>query len=483
MPVRPERRVAATAQFAVAALAVVAMAPLSHANAADEHRVTLDDQTAIAVTIYNNNLAMIRDYRRVKLRLGENHLAFVDVSGQMRPETAILTSSDNVAFNLLEQDFNYDLLTPRKLLEKSVGKEVTVIRINPRTKEEERLRAKVLSTNGGAVFEIDGKIYTGHIGRIVYDRVPENLRARPTLVVTLSSKTTVNAPIELTYLTRGLSWRADYVALLNETENKLNLNGWVTLNNRSGTTYKNARLQLVAGDVAQVSRPASVARLRREAMKAQEDRSMQRQALFDYHVYTLQRPTTISHNQQKQVALLKASNVSVVKEYRLEGLSSYYRYRYSYSRPAKADVWLIFDNTKKANLGLPLPKGTIRAYKKDAAGKAVFIGEANIGHTAEGETVRLRVGKAFDVSGERVQTDYKKEGLARYTYETAYKITLRNAKRTPVRITVSEPIPGDWKIVAESNKHVKVSAHRAEWKIEVPAKGKTELTYRVRTDF
>ncbi len=478
MPVRSERRVAAAALIAVVA------APLAHANAADEHRVTLNDQTALAVTIYNNNLAMIRDYRRVKLRLGLNHLAFIDVSGQMRPETAILTSSDNVAFNLLEQDFNYDLLTPRKLLEKSVGKEVTIVRTNPRTKEEERLRAKVLSTNGGAVFEIDGKIYTGHLGRLVFDRVPENLRARPTLVVTLSSKATVNAPLELTYLTRGLSWRADYVAVLNETENKLNLNGWVTLNNRSGTTYRNARLQLVAGDVAQVARrPMATMRLRREAMKAGVDQSMRREALFDYHVYTLQRPTTIAHNQQKQVALLKASNVSVVKEYRLQGSTSYYRYRYSSIRPAKADVWLIFNNTKKANLGLPLPKGTIRAYKKDAAGKAVFIGEANIGHTAEGETVRLRVGKAFDVSGERVQTDYKKEGLARYTYETAYKITLRNAKRTPVRVTVSEPIPGDWKMVAESQKHVKVSAHRAEWKVDVPAKGKTELTYRVRVNF
>jgi hypothetical protein len=478
MPVRSERRVAA------AALLVVATAPLSSANAADEHRVTLDDQTAIAVTIYNNNLAMVRDYRRVKLRLGTNRLAFVDVSGKMRPETAILTSSDNVSFNLLEQNFNYDLLTPRKLLEKSVGKEVTIVRTNPQTKEEERLRAKVLSTNGGAVFEIDGKIYTGHLGRVVFDRVPENLRARPTLVVTLASKATVNAPIELTYLTRGLSWRADYVALLNETENKLNLNGWVTLNNRSGTTYKNARLQLVAGDVAQVARtPRATARLRRDAMKAREARAMRRQALFDYHIYSLQRPTTIAHNQQKQVALLKASNVSVVKEYRLQGTRYYYRYRYSAHRPTKADVWLIFDNTKKANLGLPLPKGTIRAYKKDAAGKAVFIGEANIGHTAEGETVRLRVGKAFDVSGERVQTDYKKEGLARYTYETAYKITLRNAKRTPVRVIVSEPIPGDWKIVTESQKHVKVSAHRAEWKVDVPAKGKTELTYRVRVDF
>jgi hypothetical protein len=477
MFVRPETRAAAAVLLAGAAV------PFANAHAAVEHRVTLDDQTAIAVTIYNNNLAMVRDYRRVKLLLGENKLAFVDVSARIRPETAILTSANNVSFNLLEQNFNYDLLTPKKLLEKSVGKEVTVIRTDPRTKEEERLRAKVLSTHNGTVFEIDGKIYTGHIGRVVFDRVPENLRARPTLVVTLDAKETVNAPIELTYLTRGLSWRADYVALLNETEDKLDLNGWVTLNNRSGTTYRNARLQLVAGDVAQVSRPRAAARLRREAKRADAVRSMKQQALFDYHVYSLQRPTTIAHNQQKQVALLKASGVNVVKEYRLPGSSSYYRYRYSSPRPMKANVWLIFDNTKKAHLGIPLPKGTIRAYKKDASGKAVFIGEANIDHTAENETVRLRVGRAFDVSGERVQTDYKKEGLARYTYETAYKITLRNAKRNPVKVTVSEPIPGDWEMVAESHKHTKVSAHRAEWKIDVPAKGKTELTYRVRVNF
>lgn len=482
MFVRPERRVAAAALLAVA-LAPASLALSSPARAVDEMRVTLDDQTAIAVTIYNNNLAMVRDYRRVKLQLGENKLGFIDVSGRMRPETAILTSANNVSFDLLEQDFNFDLLTPKKLLEKSVGKEVTVIRVNPRTKEEERLRAKVLSTNGGTVYEIGGKIYTGHIGRIVFDGVPANLRARPTLVVTLNAKATVNAPIELTYLTQGLSWRADYVALLNDTEDKLDLNGWVTLNNGSGTTYRNARLQLVAGDVAQVSRPVSAARMRRDARKAEEAPAMQRQALFDYHVYTLQRPTTIANNQQKQVALLKASGADVVKEYRLPGSSSYYRYRHSSPQSVKANVWLIFDNTKKSNLGIPLPKGTVRAYKKDASGKAIFIGEANIGHTAEGETVRMRVGRAFDVSGERVQTDYKKEGLARYTYETAYRVTLRNAKRTPVTVTISEPIPGDWQMVAENHKHTKVSAHRAEWKIEVPAKGKTELTYRVRVDY
>ncbi len=482
MSVRPESRATAAALLALA-LTPAWLASSAPARAADEKRVTLDDQTALAVTIYNNNLAMVRDYRRVKLQLGENKLGFVDVSGRMRPETAILTSANNVSFDLLEQDFNYDLLSPQKLLQKSVGKEVTIVRTNPRTKEEERLRAKVLSTNGGTVWEIDGKIYTGHIGRVVFDRVPENLRARPTLVVTLNAKATVSAPIELTYLTRGLSWRADYVALLNDTEDKLDLNGWVTLNNRSGTTYRNARLQLVAGDVAQVSRPLAVARLRRESKKAEEAPRMTRQALFDYHVYSLQRPATIANNQQKQVALLKAGGVDVIKQYRLPGSSAYYRYRYSSPRPTKANVWLIFNNTKKSNLGIPLPRGTVRAYKKDASGKAIFIGEANIGHTAEGETVRMRVGRAFDVSGERVQTDFKKEGLARYTYETAYRITLRNAKRTPVKVIVSEPIPGDWKIVAESHSHNKVSAHRAEWTIAVPAKGKTELTYRVRVDF
>lgn len=478
MFVRPQRRAVAAA----AALVVIAV-PASFAHAQDEHRVTLDAQTAIAVTIYNDNLAMVRDYRRVKLRLGRNRLAFVDVSGRMKPETAILSSTNNVHFTLLEQNFNYDLLTPRKLLEKSVGHEVTIVRTNPRTQEEERIRAKLLSTKGGNVFEIDNKIYTGNIGHIVFDRIPENLRARPTLVVSLASKATVSAPIALTYLTGGLSWRADYVALLNETEDRFDLNGWVTLNNRSGTTYRNARLQLVAGNVAQVRRVFALGVRRRAAKIAAEDQAMRRHALFDYHVYTLQRPTTIADNQQKQVALLKASNVAVVKQYRLEGSTAFYRYRYASPRRTKADVWLIFDNTKKANIGIPLPRGIIRVYKKDASGKAVFIGEARIDHTAENETVRLRVGRAFDVSGERVQTDYKREGLARNTYETAYKITLRNAKSTPVQVVVSEPIPGDWTMVSESRKHTKASAHRAEWRIDVPAKGSSVLTYRVRVAF
>jgi len=285
----------------VSALALgLATASPTFAAPDDEKRVTLKDQTGIAVTIYNANLAMVRDHRRIALKAGINTLAFIDVSGRLRAETALLSSSDGTAFSLLEQNFDFDLLTPRKLLEKSVGGEVTVLRYNQKTKTYDPVRAKVLSTVQGTVMEIEGKVYTSPPGRVVFDSVPKNLRARPTLVVTLNAPEAKTGDFELTYLTRGLSWRADYVALLTDKEDSMDLNGWVTLNNKSGTTYKNAKLQLVAGDVNVVRNV--VGRLQQYSARkraAAEDRSMRREALSDFHLYTLGRPTTLKHNQQK----------------------------------------------------------------------------------------------------------------------------------------------------------------------------------------
>jgi len=449
----------------------------------DEKKVTLKDQTAIAVTIYNANLAMVRDHRKIDLQAGINKLAFIDVSGRLRPETALLSSSDGTAFSLLEQNFDFDLLTPRKLLEKSVGGEVTVLRYNQKTKQYDPVRARVLSTVRGTVMEIEGKIYTSPPGRIVFDSVPKNLRARPTLVVTLNAPEAKKGDFELTYLTRGLSWRADYVALLSDKEDRLDLNGWVTLNNKSGTTFKNAKLQLVAGDVNVVRNRISRVMAMARKSRAAEDRAMRREALSDFHLYTLQRPTTLKNNQQKQVALMRANGVMVAKSYRLDGASYYFRRQWSGPLSTKAAVWFTFENSKKANLGLPLPRGVIRVYKKDSSGKAMFIGEARIDHTAENETVRLRTGKAFDVSGTRVQTDFKRDSFDRRIYETAWRHTLRNARSEAVWVTVTEPIGGQWQIISQSHPHKKVNAFRASWRIKVPAKGKTVLTWRVRVRY
>jgi hypothetical protein len=338
----------------------------------------------------------------------------------------------------------------------------------------------VLSVASGVVLKIGDEIYTSIPGRIVFDGVPDNLRDRPTLTIDLDSDRAGTFPVELTYLTGGLSWRADYVAMLDSAEDRIDLSGWVTLVNRSGTSYRDAKLQLIAGEPNRVRQGFDMARRERAAPAPRA--AMRTEAVFDYHLYELDRPTTIAENQQKQVALLSADGVTVEKEYRLESGSSYYRSRYSASGTVKAAIYLHVANSKAAHLGLPLPRGVVRVYKRDSQGKAVFIGEDRIDHTAEGERLRLDIGKAFDVSGIRTQTEFHSEASWQI-YESAYRIDLNNAKDEPVTVTVAETIPGDWRILEESYLHQKVTSSLVEWKIQVPAKGKAKLTFKVRTKF
>jgi hypothetical protein len=326
------------------------------AAALEERRSTLEDQQSVAVTIYNDDLALVKDTRKVKLDAGTNHLALREVSGRMRPETALLRSlSHPGAFTLLEQNFDFDLLTPAKLLEKYVGRTVRIVKTHPTTGAETVETAQVLSANGGVVLKIGDRIETGLPGRLVYDSVPANLRDRPTLVTQLQNKSAGEQTIELSYLTGGLSWRADYVAELNGDDTALDLNGWVTLTNQSGTAYPNARLQLVAGDVNRVREEFRQAGKRRDLeLKAETATySMAQEALFEYHLYTLQRPTTVADNQTKQVALLNASNVPVKKELLLQGNDYYYRSSVGYiGQKVKVAVYVEFENRESARLGL-----------------------------------------------------------------------------------------------------------------------------------
>jgi len=284
----------------------------------DETRSTLTDQHAVAVTIYNQDLALVKDTRKVQLKSGLNALALRDVSAQMRPETALLRSLSNPgSFSTLEQNFDFDLLTPEKMLEKYVGKTVTIVKTNPQTGAETAEKATVLSANNGVVLKVGNRIETGVPGRIVYDDVPDNLRDRPTLVTQLSNKTAGEQKVELSYLTGGLGWKADYVAELNDKDDKLDLSGWVTLTNTSGTSYNNAKLQLVAGDVNRVQeemRPAMKRKMEMMAADAAAPAPMAEEGLLEYHLYTLDRPTTIKENQTKQVSLLSANSVPVKKD-------------------------------------------------------------------------------------------------------------------------------------------------------------------------
>ncbi|WP_395703344.1 DUF4139 domain-containing protein [Aquabacterium sp.] len=477
--------------LALATAALLAALP-GHAAppAIAELRSTLDDQQALAVTIYNQDLALVKDTRRVALPAGGSRLAWRDVSAQMKPQTALLRGvSQPDAFQVLEQNFDFDLLTPAKLLEKSVGQTVRVVRTHPTTGAETVETARVLATSGGPVLQIGDRIETGIPGRIVFDQLPPQLRDRPTLVAELQARQPGTQTVELSYLSGGLSWQADYVAELDAGGGKLDLNGWITLTNRSGNTYPNAKLQLVAGDVNRVQEAfdGAVMKSRTLAVPAAAAPAVTQQSLFEYHLYTLARPTTIADNQTKQVALLQAAAVPVRRELLLAGQPYYYgNAAGEIGRRLKPGVFIEFANREEAGLGQPLPRGVVRVYQRDSEGRAQFIGEDRIDHSAKNETLRLKLGEAFDVTADRTQTDFKRrESTLKtgYAYESAYEIVLRNAKPEAVTVTVREPVPGDWKMLEESQRHTRVAAGTAQWLVSVPANGSTTLKYRVLTQY
>lgn len=455
-------------------------------QAASEVVSTLDDQAAVAVTIYNHDLALIRDSRQVTLAPGRQTLAFREVSARIRPQTVLLTAPD---LQVLEQNFEYDLLSPQSLLEKYIGREVQLVKTHPTTGEEVLEKATVLSVGGGVVLKVGDHIESSVPGRLVYPDVPEDLRDRPTLTMLVESRTAAQQNVELSYLTGGLSWEADYVAELGNGDTRLDLSGWVTLKNESGSTYTDARLKLVAGDVNRVPDQQNIRRkgVMRMAVEASSDGGMAEESMFEYHLYSLDRPTTIREKQSKQVALMHAAGVQVHKEFVLQGQEYYYTSRAGeLGRKMKIGVFVELKNTRQAGLGRPLPAGVMRVYTKDSSGSLQFVGEDRITHTPENETIRLKLGDAFDVTADKKQTDFKKiSGFSRYNYafESGFEIKVNNAKDEEVSVRVVEPVPGDWQIMEETAPHVKETSGTAVWQLQVPAKSSTVLRYRVQVKY
>lgn len=472
--------------------ATLLLATLPALLVAQETTTTLKDQKGLAVTIYNDNLALVKDTREVRLPKGEARLAFQEVSAQIRPETALLRNLTHAKdFWVAEQNFDFDLLTPQKLLEKYVGEKVTIVRSVPNAEgagsKELREEATVLATNNGTVLQFADRIETSIPGRIVYPKVPGNLRARPTLVISLNSGVEKAQQLELSYLTGGLSWRADYVANLASDEKTLDLSGWVTLTNQSGAAYPNATLQLVAGDVNRARERGNNSMAMLSAGVVRQEKAapkMAEESLFEYHLYTLDRPTTLAMNQTKQVALLSASGVHIQKEYLLQGQDHYYSGSYGdLGEKQKVAIFVMFDNEDTNRLGMPLPKGIIRVYKRDSEGRAQFVGEDNVDHTPKNSRVRLKLGEAFDVTAKRKQTDFKslgRQGKFSYVYESAFEVELKNAKKETVTVSLLEPMPGDWEVLQSSQPAIKEASGAARFKVIVPAEGSATLTYRVR---
>ena len=447
---------------------------------------TLADQSDLAITVYNSNLALVRDVRQLNLTPGESRLRFMDIAASINPAAVHFRSmTESTKLSVLEQNYEYDLLDPNKLLQKFVGREVTLVRpkLTSGTTAYDEVKATLLSLNGAPVWKIGNEVVTGlSYESIRFPELPENLYERPTLLWTLQNSGARRHKVEASYLTSNLAWSADYVLNVGKDEANGDLDGWVTLVNHSGTAFKNAQLQLVAGDLNRVV--AQAGGNIREAMdrvaKSAAAPAFQQESFSEYHLYSLSRRTSIFDQESKQISLLNASRFPLQKVYVVDGQSYYYRTAAQPGAPVKdpVQVFYKFKNEDKAGLGMPLPAGTIRVYQADSRGGSLFVGEDHIDHTPKDETISLHIGNAFDIVAERKQTDYKK--LSDRLYEFEYEITLRNHKDAPITVEVNEPIGGDWEMVSSTYKFTKTAAFAAQFQVPVDKDGTSVLKYRVR---
>jgi hypothetical protein len=440
--------------------------------------VSREVQKDVAVTIYNGNLGLVKDVRETRLPSGTTEVQFQDVAALIDPTSVHLKSlTDPAALKILEQNYEYDLLSSQKLMEKYVGKRVRLYQPDGTYHD-----ATLLST-AGPVYEINGQIHLGHNGRLVLPALPENLVSKPTLVWLLKNQLAAAQKIEASYLTGGITWKADYVMVVNAADTRSDLTGWVTIDNKSGATYGNAALKLVAGDINRARDPRPSPRMMEIAAQAASPEAARRdfvsEGFFEYHLYALDGRTTIKDNQTKQLSLMSATEVPIRKHLVYYGAQDYYRNQYGMPvSNQKVAVLIELRNSKENRLGAPLPKGKVRLYKADSSGSTQFIGEDWIDHTPRDERVKIKVGDAFDVVGERVQKDWRK--IAGNTWEVEWEISLRNHKKEDQMVKVIEPVPGDWQVLHATHKSEKPEAHTLTFEVPVPKESSSKLTYRVR---
>ncbi len=443
---------------------------------------TLDDQDGVEVTVYNSNLGLVKDTRHFKVASGANELRFMDVASAIMPQTVQIKALNNAEnFSVLEQNYEYDLMDSAKLMEKYVGKTIKLLRENPYQDKKEIVDATLLSYNNGPIYKIGDEIYLNYGGQPILPKIPENLVSKPTLTWLYKSKNDLNQSVQVSYLTNGINWKADYIVVVNQADNEGNISGWVTLDNNSGTQYKGAKLKLVAGTVNRVQNVGYAARrnvLMEKAMAMDAaSEGFAEQSFFEYHIYDLQRKTTIKNNQSKQVSLLEASNVKMEKEFLVAADQNYYWGNYgSQEIKQPVNVYLKFRNSKENQMGMPLPAGTMRLYKEDGQKSLQFIGEDAIKHTPKDEDVEIKVGEAFDVVAKRVQMNYTQN--SNY-YEMTWELTARNHKTEDITVTFKEPLTGDWRIITSSHPYKKVDSNTARFDVLVPKDGEVKVSYRV----
>ena len=442
----------------------------------------MSERERVSLTVYNSNFALIREQRTVDLGTGRVALAYEDVTAHIQPATVHIRSMDaDDGIAVLEQNYRYDLLTPEKLLEKYVGRRLKVVRENERSGEDEIEDAELLSVENGPVLRIDGQIVTGGFSRFIFPELPENLLSKPTLVWLLDS-TRPRQKLEVSYLSQNLSWRADYVLVLDESDSRGDLSGWVTLDNQSGTSFTAAELKLVAGDVQRVV-PAPPPMPMMEMDMAEEavpqSSPFSQEALFEYHLYGLERPTDLLDKEQKQVSLLEAHGITVKKKLVFRGADYHYRGRVDETpQKQKVSVLVSIDNSESKGLGVPLPKGVVRVYKADTSGAQQFVGEDAIEHTPRDEEIEIKLGEAFDVVAERKQASFRV--LGKCSSESDWELELKNHKDSAVRVEVIEPAGGDYEIVRSSHPPLKGDAQSFTFEVDVPERGAVKVSYRVR---
>lgn len=450
---------------------------------------SLADQSELSLTVYNQDLALVRDVRHIRVAKGHFDLNFQDIAATVNPATVHFRSlSEPGRLRVLEQNYEYDLLEPEKLLRKYVGRDITLVRriLENGQSREQAVIAHLLSYNGAPVWQIGGEIVTGfQADHMRFPELPGNLFARPTLIWTLDNTGASRHRVEASYLATKLAWTADYVLTVGRDDAVGDLDGWVTLTNSSGTSFRNASLQLVAGELNRVHREFD------GLMRRADDRvnarlaapaPMTQEALSDYHLYTLGRKTTIQHNETKQVSMLNAFAFPVKKRYVVDGQSFYYRNVQHPGSPLKDVVQAFYQlkNDEHVGLGMPMPSGTVRVYQADAKGGVQFVGEDRIGHTPKDETLNLKIGHAFDVVADRTQTDFKR--VTDDAFEVEFEVTLRNHKSAPITIEVNEPIGGSWRMLRASHDWTKTDAWAVHFEVPVAADGEVTIKYRVRVN-
>lgn len=429
-------------------------------------------ESRVAVTIYNNNLALVREARTIQLKKGMQEFRFVDVAAQIDPTSVHFKSLTNPKdIDLLEQNYEYDLVGTDRLLQKYVDQQIVAS-----TKDGHVFKGKLLNTTSGDVIlqGDDGGVVVvkaAVLENIQFPALPEGLLTRPTLVWLLNSKKGGKQESEISYLTNGIKWHAEYVAVTNQEDTEIELSGWVSIDNNSGATYRDAKVKLVAGDVhrAKKERRLYNSLAKAELMAAPSADQFKEKSFFEYHLYTLQRPATIRDRQIKQLSLFAPAQVKVDKIYTFDGLAN----------DKKVSVDLQFKNDKAAGLGMPLPKGKIRVYKKDEDQSQEFIGEDNIDHTPKDEKVKITMGNAFDLVGERKILSDKK--LGKRSRQQKIQVILRNHKDKQVVIHVLEHFWGDWEFVGPTPPIIKKDAEKVEFKAPVPANGEKKLEFTVLT--